>query len=400
MSSQQTHHLASKIKLYPNKEQEILFRKTVGSCRFIYNYYLAFKLKDYERYKKYLKKGKDPKLFKWKKLPTESSLKEQYEWLREIDSTSLQQSRVDLETAFKNYHKHGFGNPKFHKKGRKESFRIPNGNKDTSIRIENNKIKIGKLGFLKFRSGKLQEGKIKNITVSCEANCWYASILYEVPSEKYYKPKDFKYKAIGIDLGVVKPLTIVTDTDKSTFIGVDISKKLKEKEIRRKRYQRSLSRKQKGSNNFKKTKIKIQKAYQKERNIRKEFIETTSYKLANNSGLIIFEDLKIRNMTRSAKGTLEEPGTNVKAKSGLNREMLRLGLSNLVKRTQDKSFRFGSQVRFVDPKFTSQTCSDCGAINKKSRKSQSRFECLDCSFIWNADKNAAKNILMKGMILH
>jgi putative transposase len=398
MTSQQIYHLASKIKLYLNKEQEILFKKTIGCCRFIHNYYLAFKLEDYSRYKKYLKKGKDPKLFKWKKLPTESSLKDEYIWLKEVDSTSLQQSRVDLETAFKNYHKYGKGKPKFHKKGRKDSFRVIQMNNGTNIRIEDNKIKIGKLGFTKFKSGELQEGKIKNITVSYEANSWYASILYEIPSEIYYKPKNFKYKAIGIDLGVTKPLTIVTANDKYGVMGKEVSQKLKQKEIRRKRYQRSLARKVKGSNNFKKAKIKVQKAFQKEKNIRKEFVETTSYKLASNSELIIFEDLKIRNMTKSAKGTLEEPGTNVKAKSGLNREMLRLGLGNLIQRTQDKSFRFGSQVRFVNPRYTSQTCSDCGAINKESRKSQSRFECIDCGFLANADKNAAKNILVKGLL--
>jgi putative transposase len=115
--------------------------------------------------------------------------------------------------------------------------------------------------------------------------------------------------------------------------------------------------------------------------------------LATSFQTIKFEDLKLSNMTRSSKGTVQNPGKNVAAKSGLNREMLRLGLSTLVLRTEQKSMTNGGQVVYINPKFTSQTCSCCGVIDKKSRISQSKFVCVHCGYTLNADINAALNIL-------
>lgn len=367
-------HLASKVRLYPTPEQEVLLRKTIGCCRFIYNGYLAQRLKEYDRYKT---EG-CPKNFRWKKVKTESQLKETYEWLKEVDATALQQSRIDLHRAFTNYHKHGFGRPKFHKKGHKESFRVQMGNK-----IETNEIKIGKCGWLKFRGQVRFKGRIKNVTVSLDAGKWYASILTVVDEDQYYQPVQHEHSVCGIDLGVVKPLTI-TDGKRFAVWGLRTKERLEQLEHRRKRYQRQISRKVKGSNNRFKYRKRLQRAFQRERNVRKEFVEQTSHRLTSEFETILFEDLNVKGMTKKGKH-----------KRGLNREMLRLGLGTLIARCQQKANQRGSFVKLVDPRYTSQTCSDCGTIDKRSRESQSRFRCVSCGFTLNADKNAALNILAK-----
>lgn len=385
-------HLANKVRLYPTKEQEILFRKTIGCCRWIYNYHLNFKLTEQARYREHLESGKPHVAFVWNQPPTEKSLKETNPWLREVSAQALQQARRDIEKAFKNYHKHGFGRPTFHKRGIKNSFRT-----QQNTATNHRSVRIGKNGWIKCRGLRDDlQGRIKNITVSLEAGKWYASILYEIPNEVYYRQTEFKHAAVGIDLGVVKPVSI-TDGEHHWVAGSNHKALLEKKEHRRKRYQRRLARAKKGSNNREKAKLKVARAFQKERNLRKDFVEQTSCRLARSCEVIVFEDLRISNMTRSAKGTQENPGRNVRQKAGLNREMLRLGLASLVTRTQQKADRYGSTVISVDPRNTSRTCSDCGTVDKRSRESQSRYSCVHCGFTLNADKNAARNIRARGV---
>lgn len=373
-------HLANRVRLYPTPLQAQLLEKTFGCTRWIFNYYLEQRIQDYARYKKHLRCGKDKSHFKWRVPETEANLKHSHDWLREVDSTALQQAHNDLNTAFKNYHQHGRGKPKFKAKGKDDSFRCQMG---LAVDLEKSQIKVGKNGWLKCRGLRPIEGRVKNITVSKEAGRLYASIVYEVGSNEFYEPKKFKYKALGIDLGVVRPLTI---TNGSAFqvLGREERQHLKVLASRRKRYQRVLSRKRKGSNNQVKAKAKVARAFQKERQYRHNFQHQVSHKLTKNAKTLVFEDLKLVNMTKKGKG-----------KHGLNREMLRLGLSSIIRLCQYKAQRRGGTVTFVDPRYTSQTCSDCGTVDKKSRESQSRFRCVACGFKINADRNAALNILAR-----
>ena len=386
-------NLAHKVRLYPTAEQEILFRKTVGCCRLIYNYYLAFQNTEYERYCKWGKRypNKPAKDFQWRTPPTEAKLKEEFEFLKEVNAQALQQSRKDLETAFKRFFSGASQRPKFHKKGIKESFRIPQ-----FVRVEDSKLFLQKYGRIRFRgSPNFPTGKIKSATVKSEAGKWYASILYEVSEEYYYQPVQHKHDVLGIDLGVVQPLTVTNGTQ-CKVLGVTERQRLIHLERRRKHYTRCLTRKKKGSNNRAKSRARLARAYQKERNYRKNFQEQVSHRLTKSSHTIVFEDLKLSCMTRSAKGTIDSPGRNVRQKTGLNREMLRIGLAGLVTKFKEKAHRRGGTVVLVDPRFTSQTCSDCGTIDKRSRESQSRFHCVHCGFKINADFNAAINVLRRG----
>lgn len=381
-----------RVRLYPTKEQAVALEKNCGCVRKIYNEALAYSIRCYEE------TGKRPSAYDLiKKLPR---LKQRHQYLKtDADATSLQSAIFNLDKAYQNFFRRckaggAPGFPKFKCKGFKDSFTVGSA---SVIRVEGNGLKVGKHGWIRFRGNEyqLQDQKIKSITVSKEAGKWYASCLVEAP---VFIGHVHKYPSVGIDVGVAIPLTLAfTDLEGSLVhkeVGHNFSKELAKKERRRERYQRAYSRKAKGSKNQQKAKLKVQRAFQRERNYRKNFVEQTSFKLATLFETIKVEDLKLSNMTKQVKKNEDgSPRKGVAAKSGLNRQLLRIGFSNLITRTQQKSIPRGGQLLKIDPKFTSQTCSVCGYTDKDNRKSQAEFECLDCGNSTNADYNAATNVL-------
>lgn len=325
--------------------------------------------------------------------------KDKYPWLKEVDSTSLQQAVKNMDTAYQNFFKHGRGFPKFKSKYHRQSFRVMMSN---GIDTDYRQIKIGKLGWITARGSfdQYNSEKIINITVSKETTGqWYASVLIE--KEVVLKDHIHRYPSCGIDVGVKKPLTITYFKEEEhahKFMGIRYQSTLTKKEKRRKWYQQCLARKSKGSNNRIKARYKVSKSFQCERSYRKDWIEQTSNLIAKNFHTICIEDLKIKNMTRSCKGTIENPGTNVKAKSGLNRELLKIGIGMWYTRLDDKSYKYGGIIKRVPPKNTSRACNECGCISKENRKSQSKFVCIDCGNKINADVNAGRNIHTLGMV--
>ncbi len=163
--------------------------------------------------------------------------------------------------------------------------------------------------------------------------------------------------------------------------------------------QRKLSRKKKFSSNWKKQQRKIAKLHHHIACIRKDFLHKTSTTISKNHAVIIIEDLKVSNMSRSASGTIEEPGRNVKAKSGLNRSILDQGWGEFRRQLEYKQLWRGGKVVTINPGYTSQACSACGHVSSENRKTQSRFECVVCGFAENADLNAALNIQSAGHAL-
>ena len=158
---------------------------------------------------------------------------------------------------------------------------------------------------------------------------------------------------------------------------------------RLRRLERTLARARRGSNRRGRVKHAIARLRSRETDRRKDWAEKASTDIARRFDLVRVEDLHIGNMTRSAKGTAGGPGRNVRAKAGLNREILRSGWGLLVRRLEDKAL---GRVETVNPAFTSQRCSACGHVDSESRESQARFACTACGFADHADVNAARNI--------
>ncbi len=385
-----------KFRLYPNKEQIVLFQKTVGCCRRVYNDALHYKIKIYK------KTGRSVSQYDLMEKLTRVKKKDEYSYLKEVDSTALQNSLKDLNDAYQRFFKHGNGFPRFKAKGKaRASFRCSMSN---VINIESGTLDIGKYKNVKARGSfdLYQNEKIVSITVSLDSDSnWYASVLVKKDTIVY--DHVHKYESCGIDLGIKKPVVIAYENhDNSVSIkrsGIEFSRRLSRAERRRKRYARAFSRKKRGSKNQGKASKKLSKAYHRERQLRKDWIEKTTHSIASNCRVVVVENLNVKGLTKSAKGTVDNPGTNVSAKSGLNRELTRLGMGMFLVRLEQKVSKYQGIFIKVDPRHTSQQCNKCGYTSKTNRLSQSRFECQSCGHIDNADYNAARNIRDKGLLV-
>ena len=369
-----------KVRLYPNKEQQQLIGKTFGSCRLVYNLLLDAKIKAYEC-------GDNISAYELKKrlVPMKKSVDGIF--LKEVDSTALQNSVLKIDIAYKNFFRRvkqggAVGFPKFKSKHNShQSYQT------STASIKNKKLYLPKIGLVKskFHRGTII-GKIKTVTVSCEANQYFASINYENGLEEEIGINNAQF--VGIDVGV-KVFAYTSENEiinpkKEHNLTKDITKMIKA--------QKSLSRKKKGSKNRIKAKVKLAKKHLKIKNKRNDFLHKISNKLSENQTIVV-EDLKIKNMSKKAKGSVDEPNMRASAKSGLNRSILQQSWGKFFELLEYKLKRKGGELIKVNPQYTSQKCSKCGYISKENRQSQSKFICQKCFYHTNADYNASVNIL-------
>lgn len=366
---------AFKFKLKPTTEQKIKMAQTAGCVRLVWNRSLGAVKEDLEKkagYKGYCSMAGNMKA--WKKDESTS-------FLKQVHSQPLQQTLRDLDRALKNGFKKDKGFPRFKKKNHDKSFRYPQG-----VKLDKNFVFLPKIGWCKFSKSRDIEGDIKNTTVSFYCGHWYVS--FQTEFEKTIP--EHQGGEIGIDLGIV---SFATYSDKTTTQSPRPFKKYERKLAKA---QRSLARKKKGSNRWYKQKYKIQRIHKKIADIRKDFLHKTSTTLCKNHALIVVEDLKISNMSRSSKGDLENPGKNVRAKSGLNKSILDQGWFEFKRQLEYKSIWSGGQVIVVSPKNTSRKCRVCDHISPENRRTQANFVCVQCGHSENADVNASRNILAAG----
>jgi len=369
-----------KFPLKPTGRQERILLRWVGQCRFIYN--LAFFTAQAE-YKadntaKFSGARLSAMLPKWKK---------EFPWLTQAPAASLQQALKNLEAAYHRFFKGISGFPKKHRKGQKESIRFPAA---PVVEQNNNRIKLPKhkiFGWLKYVNCRPIIGKIKQATISRRAGKWFISILAETEIE----PLPVKDVAIGIDMGITH---FAAGSDGAFF---DRPFRLEKQQKALKKAQQKMSRKKRLSKNWLKALARVRKLHERGANIRKDFQHKLSTKLADIYGKIFCEKLKIQNMSKSAKGTAEEPGKNVKAKSGLNRSILEQGWGAFLSMLEYKLEWRGGELVKVNPPYTSQTCPQCGHIAKENRETQAAFKCVSCRFSENADKVGAINIFRAGL---
>jgi len=310
---------------------------------------------------------------------------DEYGFLRECPSQVLQQKLMDLDRAFRD----AFDKsqplkrlPVFKKKGRGDGIRFPQG-----FRIENRRIFLPKIGWVGFYRSRPIEGTIRNITISTRAGRWYASIQveHEVPIPKH--PSETE---IGIDAGIK---SFAAFSDGTLVEGVNSFRKHEDALARE---QKKLSRKKKGSQNWKKQKTRISRLHHTISNVRSDFLHKLSTGISKNHARVYVEGLRIRGMSASARGSVEDPGRNVRAKSGLNKSILDQGWFEFRRQLDYKLYRQGGSLVEVDFRYSSQRCSCCGHTAKENRKSQSEFVCLQCGYEQHADVNAAINILTAG----
>jgi putative transposase len=369
---------AYKYQIKTNGNQERQLRQFAGSCRFVWNKTLAMQKERLDTKESCLSYNKIALLLpQWKV---------EHQFLKESHSQVLQQALMNLDRAVKDaFNK---SNPKrfpiFKKRGKHDSFRFPQGFK---LDQPNSRIFLPKIGWIHYRNSRIMEGTAKNITVSQSGGHWYISIQTEREVEQPVHPST---SIIGIDVGIAKFATL---SDGTIFEPVNSFKKHQQ---RLARYQRSMSRKKKFSSNWKKAKLKINKLHTRIANVRKDYLHKTTTTISQNHAIVCIEDLKIKNMSKSANGTIEKPGRNVRAKSGLNRSILDQGWFEFRRQLEYKQVWNGGEVLAAPARNTSRKCNICGHTAADNRTSQAIFKCTACGHEANADVNAALNILAAG----
>ena len=358
------------------KEIEIL-NGWISTCRFLYNNALEHRVLNYSQFKK---------SFNYYDQSNELvAVKESFDFVKEVPSQVLQQKLKDLDSAFQKFFKGG-GFPKFKKKHSVDGIRFPDGKNLKITKLNKNKsyIKLPKIGNIKFFQSRELEGTIRNATITRSGNEFYISL--QTQFEKDIKPRN--ENPIGIDRGV-RTMAVTSDGE---FLRKPALEKLEDKV---KKIQKRLSKKKKFSNNFFKEKAKLQKTHSKITRVKRDNLHKVTTRIAKSHGVVVLEDLKTKNMTKSAKGNAEKHGKNVKAKSGLNKAILQNNWYEFETFLKYKLEWSGGRLSKVDPRYTSQICNKCSYTDKANRKGEF-FKCLYCGHEDHADVNGARNILGRG----
>ena len=437
-----TVHRTLRVRLYPgNAETGNRLAGTAGACRFVYNRLLGDQNRLYAMWRalhvpalhwpevrgratdwgRVMRKamGSAPSTshFTFNRHFKDLWDDPELAWLREYSYAVLRNAGKDLSLAFAHYFRaqaefadrgeempvrKSDGKPITHPRfksrfGGEPSFGLPDG-----VSIRDGRLRVPKVGLLRMGPLRLYaDCKPLTVRVRREAHGahpkWYAYICFEVPADHADVVQPAQDGALGLDRNVGQ----ATDSDGKVHDMPDTDRT----DAQIKRLQRELSRKQgwgprsrgkRKSNRGRRINGRLQKLHRKGARKRDDATHQTSRKLADTAHTVVVEDLHTKDMTASAKGTEEAPGSQVAQKAGLNREILASGWGGLERKL---AYKAGELVK-VDPAFTSQACSRCGFTHKSNRPSQSVFRCGVCGFRLNADHNAAINILTRAGLPH
>lgn len=353
-----------KFRIYPNKEQEILLAKHFGACRFVFNHYLN------KRKESYLEDKKSLNYYDNANDLTQFKKDENYIWLKEINSQSLQSSLRNLDSSYMRFFRKQSKFPRFKSKYDRQSFKIPQ-----SVSVEENQLLIPKFkGGIKINLHREIKGNIQFATISkSTTGKYYVSLTCEVQHQPYEKTNS----KVGIDTGI-KDLAILSDGKVYGNI-----KTLKNNLKKLKYNQRQLSKKIKGSSSRNKQRKNLVIIHEKITNVRKDYLHKVSTEIVKNHDIISVEDLAVKNIMKNHK---------------LAQAMSDVSLGSFYSMLEYKSGWNDKQFVKIDRFFpSSKMCSNCGWINQDLTLNIREWTCPSCGEKHDRDFNASKNILKQGL---
>ena len=386
----ETQHKVLKLRIYPNTEQTTLINKTFGSCRKLYNEHLQerneFYISNILPIPKEERETKSKDIYKKFKPKTEKEWKEIYSWMKEVSSAALQQARMDCDQAFVNFFKSNNGSrkgksgfPRFKSKHNShQSYREVMVN-DSYLNFEERKVKLPKIGLVSFKDRKFpiwwdRKTKLCNITV--EKNCsnqYFVAILFEV--QKAVHKVENRKKSLGMDFSPSE-MYINSDGKSGKDFGYVAQKQAHHKQLQK--LSRRLAKKQKGSNNRNKARVKLARLEEHIANSRKDWIEKESLRLVKTYEKIVVEDLNLKGISKFLRNAKNMNDTS---------------WSTFVTRLQAKGKDYDCKIIKADRYFpSSQLCSKCGFQYKGLKLSEREWTCCNCGTHHIRDVNAAINL--------
>jgi len=362
---------AIKVKLYPTEDQVTYMNKLLGTSRFVYNQCLNYKINEYQSNKKSTSFGETGKLL--------TSLKLEYDWIKESHSKVLQQQLINLDRAYKNFFRDNKGFPKFKSRHENQSCRFP---VDAISSIKGNRINIiNALKDIHYKCSKVDESylnhnqkEIKSATLSRnKCGDYYFSILIDRPNKTLKKAKN---DLIGLDLGIKD---FIITSEGQTFENL---KSKRNNQVKLSRLQRNVSKKQKGSKNKEKARVRLAKTYNKLNNKKEYYLHSITNQLLSESQTIVIEDLNVSGMLKN---------------HCLARSIQELSLNRFKTILMYKAEWYGREVIQVSRWFpSSKLCSCCGYKKDDLTLKDRQWACPECGVIHDRDINAAINIKNEG----
>lgn len=374
---------AFRYRVYPTAAQAVTLDAWEGALRFLWNLAHEQRLmglrtvRDRRRY--YTAYDQQLEL---------TDLRAQVPWLAEVPRNVCAQILLELDKAWQRTFKKMARTPRFKKKGR-DRVGLCEPHPKTWGLVDGH-IRFPKLGVLRTVMHRPIAGKPKTCSLVRDGDAWFASIVCEIPGEQP-APGSSPLPAVALDRGIA---ILVADSDGRTVAN---PKHFQRSLKRLARAQRRVAKKVKGSKNKEKAKRRVARIHRRVRRQRDHQLHVQSAHYAQQHGVVVIEDLNIRGMTRSASGTKESPGKNVAAKSGLNRSILDAAWGRFASMLGYKLTWHGGVLLKVPPNFSSQTCAACDHVDAASRTSQAHFMCSSCGHEANADVNAARVLLRRGI---